>query len=82
MHPADARRGMIAHLGEVPEIPGPGGWWVGVLLDEPVGRNDGTVPGGKRYFGAAPKHGVFVRPERVEVGEFPVLNDLEELEEI
>ncbi|KAI1135893.1 CAP Gly-rich domain-containing protein [Hypoxylon sp. FL0543] len=79
----DARRGEIKYVGEVKEIPGSIGAWVGVQLDEPVGKNDGSI-GGTRYWGSesALKHGVFVRPERVEVGDFPVLNDLEDMEEI
>ncbi len=77
----DTRRGTIRHLGPVPEIPGMGGWWVGVELDEPVGKNDGSVAG-TRYFDAPAKTGVFVRSERVEAGDFPPLNDLEELEEV
>ncbi|KAI1418143.1 CAP Gly-rich domain-containing protein [Hypoxylon sp. FL1857] len=79
----DARRGEIKYVGEVKEIPGSIGAWVGVHLDEPVGKNDGSI-GGTRYWGSesALKHGVFVRPERVEVGDWPVLNDLEDMEEI
>jgi tubulin-folding cofactor B len=76
-----ARRGTVAYVGEVEEIPGKGPW-VGVTIDEPVGKNDGSV-GGKRYFTCAEKRGVFVRPERVEMGDWPVLmdedDDLEEL---
>ncbi|KLU89701.1 tubulin folding cofactor B [Magnaporthiopsis poae ATCC 64411] len=74
----DSRRGVVKYVGDVPEIPGGAGFWVGVHLDEPVGKNDGSI-GGKRYWGDGPaelKHGVFVRPERVEVGDFPPLNDL------
>ncbi|KAL2753692.1 hypothetical protein ACRALDRAFT_1077363 [Sodiomyces alcalophilus JCM 7366] len=79
----DDRRGVIRYVGEVAEIPNSLGAWVGVQLDEPVGKNDGSI-GGKRYWGeeSQMKHGVFVRPERVEVGDWPVLNDLEDLEEI
>lgn len=79
----DARRGEVRYVGEVGEIPGGIGAWVGIQLDEPVGKNDGSV-GGTRYWGEASeaKRGVFVRPERVEVGDFPELNDLQDMEEI
>lgn len=71
------------YVGEVPEIPGGLGAWVGVQLDEPMGKNDGAV-GGKRYWGTGdgPKHGIFVRPERVEIGDWPVIDDLDDMEEI
>ena len=75
------------------------GPWVGIELDEPTGKNDGSISSssgssskesGKhgqqqsaRYFTCKPKHGVFVRPERVEIGDFEVLDELgEEMEEI
>lgn len=78
----DDRRGTVRYLGAIPELPGIG-VWVGIALDEPVGRNDGSVKGGKRYFECGASCGVFVRPERVEVGDFPVLDELgEEMEEI
>ena len=66
------RRGCIAFVGDVAEIPGVGPW-VGVVLDEPVGKNDGSV-GGKRYFQCNPSCGVFVRAEKVEVGSFVPLS--------
>ena len=36
------------------------GQWVGIELDLPLGKNDGTVDG-IRYFNAATNHGLFVR---------------------
>lgn len=79
----DSRRGVIMYVGDVKEIPGTLGAWIGIQLDEPVGKNDGSI-NGNRYWGqeSTMKHGVFVRPERVEAGDFPVLDDLADLEEI
>lgn len=79
----DSRRGTIMYIGDVKEIPGGLGAWIGVQLDEPVGKNDGSI-NGNRYWGqeSALKHGVFVRAERVEAGDFPALDDLEDMEEI
>ena len=83
---SDTRRGQVAFIGEVPEIEKEkGAVWVGVLFDEPVGKNDGTIAG-KRYFETkGANFGTFVRPENVEVGEqFSVVDDLldEDMEEI
>lgn len=79
----DSRRGIIKYVGAVNEIPNGAGHWVGVHLDEPVGKNDGAIAG-TRYWGeeSTMKHGVFVRPERVEAGDYPVMDDLEDMEEI
>ncbi|KZM26715.1 uncharacterized protein EKO05_0008793 [Ascochyta rabiei] len=78
---SDARRGTVSYTGLVSEIPGIGAW-VGVTLDEPTGKNDGSVKG-KRYFECANNYGVFVRPERCEAGDFPALDmDDEDLEEL
>ncbi|DBA01769.1 TPA: hypothetical protein N0F65_010179 [Lagenidium giganteum] len=65
------RFGEIAFIGVVAGLPD--GEWVGVRLDQPLGKNDGTY-NGVRYFECAALHGVFTRREKVKVnGDFPVL---------
>ena len=76
---SDHRRGAVRYIGDIPEIPGVGAW-IGGELDEPTGKNDGSVKG-KRYFDCKDNCGAFVRSERVEVGDFPVLDELADDEE-
>ncbi|XP_043551300.1 kinesin-like protein KIF13B isoform X2 [Chiloscyllium plagiosum] len=40
------------------------GIWIGIELNVPAGKNDGSV-GGKQYFRCNPGYGVLVRPNRV-----------------
>lgn len=65
------RRGAVAYVGK---IEGKTGWWVGVRLDEPLGRTDGTASG-KRYFDAEPGYATFIRPTGVKVGDFPPVDE-------
>ncbi|KAJ8271049.1 hypothetical protein GJAV_G00122190 [Gymnothorax javanicus] len=43
------------------------GIWVGVELDVPAGKNDGSVSG-RQYFRCNPGYGVLVRPDRISRG--------------
>ncbi|KAI0272584.1 CAP Gly-rich domain-containing protein [Gloeopeniophorella convolvens] len=74
------KRGTVRYVG-LTEFNNTGGVWVGIEYDEPIGKNDGSVQG-KRYFTCAPKFGVFVRPDRVTVGNFPVEDPFAEDEEM
>lgn len=40
------------------------GTWIGVELDTPTGKNDGSVQG-IQYFQCKPKHGIFVRFDKL-----------------
>lgn len=55
------KAGKIAFLGETKFAPGE---WAGVFLDEPVGKNDGSV-GGVSYFKCEAMHGVFSRASKL-----------------
>ncbi|XP_029468038.1 CAP-Gly domain-containing linker protein 2 isoform X2 [Rhinatrema bivittatum] len=53
--------GVIQYLGETQFAPGQ---WAGVVLDDLVGKNDGSV-GGVRYFECQPMQGIFTRPSKL-----------------
>uniref|UniRef100_A0A7S2W2E0 CAP-Gly domain-containing protein n=1 Tax=Mucochytrium quahogii TaxID=96639 RepID=A0A7S2W2E0_9STRA len=55
--------GYVAYIGR---LQGKSGEFIGVSLDRPVGKNDGSV-NGKRYFDCGPNRGTFVREENVHV---------------
>ncbi|KAG7392854.1 hypothetical protein PHYPSEUDO_014341 [Phytophthora pseudosyringae] len=70
------RYGDVAFVGAIEGLPGDG--WLGVRLDKPLGKGDGSFQG-KRYFDCKPLHGAIVRPERVNTkGDFPILTTHEE----
>lgn len=66
------RLGTVRFVGKVSEID-PQRTWVGVELDDPFGKNDGSIKG-TRYFTCKMNHGSFVRPLVVETGDFPPEN--------
>ncbi|CAI9157018.1 unnamed protein product [Rangifer tarandus platyrhynchus] len=53
--------GFIQFLGETQFAPGQ---WAGIILDEPIGKNDGSVAGA-RYFQCEPLKGIFTRPSKL-----------------
>ncbi|XP_013180475.1 PREDICTED: CAP-Gly domain-containing linker protein 2 isoform X4 [Papilio xuthus] len=53
--------GQIAYIGETQFAPGD---WAGIVLDDPIGKNDGSVAG-VRYFQCPEKRGVFSRLTRL-----------------
>ncbi|GFN88020.1 kinesin-like protein kif13a [Plakobranchus ocellatus] len=55
------KSGLIRFVGPVEFASGP---WVGMELDLPEGKNDGSVKG-IRYFQCRHRHGVFVRPDKL-----------------
>ncbi|XP_076002825.1 dynactin subunit 1 isoform X1 [Genypterus blacodes] len=57
------QRGTVAYIGTTAFASGK---WVGVILDEAKGKNDGTVQG-KRYFTCEENHGIFVRQSQIQL---------------
>uniref|UniRef100_A0A8C9YJW0 CAP-Gly domain containing linker protein 1 n=1 Tax=Sander lucioperca TaxID=283035 RepID=A0A8C9YJW0_SANLU len=53
--------GYIQFLGEAQFAPGQ---WAGIVLDEPIGKNDGSVAG-VRYFQCEALRGIFTRPSKL-----------------
>lgn len=68
--PAVLQRVVVAGCEGTVRFAGPtkfaAGSWVGVELDEEVGKNSGTVQG-VTYFSCKDKHGIFVRPNLVQI---------------
>lgn len=62
------RLGTVRYVGRIAALKP--GYWVGVEFDEPVGKSDGRVKG-TVVFECRPQYGGFLRPDQVEVGDFP-----------
>ncbi|XP_074493969.1 CAP-Gly domain-containing linker protein 1 isoform X7 [Sebastes fasciatus] len=57
--------GYIQFLGDAQFAPGQ---WAGIVLDEPIGKNDGSVAG-VRYFQCEALRGIFTRPSKLSLTE-------------
>ena len=57
----ESKLGVVSYVGKTHFA---SGIWVGVELDTPTGRNDGSVDG-TVYFKCRPKYGIFVRPDKL-----------------
>ncbi|XP_010292209.1 PREDICTED: CAP-Gly domain-containing linker protein 4, partial [Phaethon lepturus] len=56
------RTGTVRFCGMTKFAPG---FWCGIELDKPHGKNDGSV-GGVQYFSCLPRYGIFAPPSRVQ----------------
>ncbi|XP_027197078.2 kinesin-like protein KIF13A isoform X2 [Dermatophagoides pteronyssinus] len=57
----DSKLGTIGYIGQTEFAPG---IWIGIILDTPIGKNDGSV-NGVHYFQCKPNFGIFVKPEKL-----------------
>ena len=58
-----ARRAEVRYIGKVPEIAP--GYWIGVVYDEAVGKNDGSIKG-RRCFDCVAEYGGIMRPDHIQ----------------
>ena len=69
------QRGQVMYVGKVPDMGL--GYFIGVRLDEPHGKNNGSF-NGVQYFQCPNKYGMFIRASDISVGDFPEL-DIDEI---
>ena len=70
-------RGEIRFIGRALEVGY--GYFIGIELDEPTPLGgDGTLDG-MHYFFSTPGKAIFIRPNKVEVGEFPKIEANDEI---
>ncbi|KAL0059376.1 hypothetical protein AAF712_013887 [Marasmius tenuissimus] len=71
--PGLSKRGTVRFVGST-KFGSRNGVWVGTEYDEPFEKDDGFVQAqGKRYFTCRLNYGVFARPDKVKVGDYPAL---------
>ncbi|VBB31447.1 unnamed protein product [Acanthocheilonema viteae] len=64
------KMGNIVYIGPARFAPGE---WIGIVLDQPLGKNDGSVDG-HRYFSCEPNHGLFCKASKLEHVQSPTLS--------
>lgn len=75
------RRGVVRFIGKIQALDKGENTWVGVEFDEPVGKNNGAI-GDEQIFSCGPKHGSFLKPKQVEVGDYPPIDPFESDDEL
>ena len=58
----DNEKGTVRYIGRIHSADGE---WIGIELDEAIGRHDGQIQG-VRYFSAQAQTGLFVRPDAIQ----------------
>lgn len=67
-------RGRVAYVGL---LEGKQGYFVGLELDEPLGKNSGEFMG-KQLFQCGKMKGLFVRPDQILIGDYPEIDLFDE----
>ena len=54
------------------------GYWIGIKLDEPTGDGHNGSVNNEQYFECQDKFGIFVRPLDINVGDYTVIDEFDE----